>query len=261
MIEPLNGLQMHWTEEGTPEGRPVIFAHELGTQLQLWDAVMPHLPDGLRIIRYDLRGHGQTDAPPGPYSMGSLIRDAEQLLDRLAIRDAVFVGLGLGGLVAQGLAVKRLDQIRALVLSNTAAKIGIRTIWERHIAQIRDKGLTARIPDLTERWFAPRMRRDPRALACLDTLTQTSVDGYLGCAAAVAGTDFYTPTSGLRLSCLGIAGGHDGDTPPDLMRETIGVIPGARFELMRRSGHLPPLDAPEDYAAHISSFLKEIGHV
>ncbi|AJE46019.1 3-oxoadipate enol-lactonase [Celeribacter indicus] len=245
---------------GPETGAPVVFAHALGTDLHLWDEVLPHLPPGLRLVRYDLRGHGGSDVPPGPYSMGTLVRDAEGLCDALEVRDAVFVGISLGGLIAQGLAVKRLDQVRALVLSNTAAKIGTRETWERRMEGIARDGMESLVAPTLERWFSPAFRRSAGARRWAEALRDTPPEGYLGCCAAIAGTDFYTPTSGLRLSCLGIAGGHDGATPPDLVRETLGVIPGARVELMRRSGHLPPVDAPEDFARLLGDFLREIGH-
>ena len=135
----MNGaLRQTWRDEGDAAGVPVVFAHALGLDLHLWDAVLPLLPQGLRLIRYDLRGHGGTEGPPGPYGMGALVRDAEQLLDGLAVKGAVFVGLSLGGLVAQGLAVKRPDLIRALVLSNTAAKIGTAESWRTRAAAVRE---------------------------------------------------------------------------------------------------------------------------
>ncbi|MCA0044161.1 3-oxoadipate enol-lactonase [Celeribacter litoreus] len=256
----LGDIALNVEVSGPETGRPVLFAHALGTDLHLWDDVLPHLPEDLRLIRYDLRGHGETDAPDGPYSMGTLVRDAERLLDALDAKDAVFVGISLGGLIAQGLAVKRLDQVRALVLSNTAAKIGTRSVWEKRMAEIEANGLPAIVAPTLERWFAPRFRKTDAAKHWGARVAATPLQGYLGCAAAIAGTDFYTPSSGLRLSCLGIAGGYDGSTPPDLVRETIDVIPGSRFELMRRSGHLPPVDDPVGYAALISTFLTDIGH-
>lgn len=254
-------LSLNVEVSGPEDGAPVVFAHALGTNLHLWDAVLPHLPEGLRLIRYDLRGHGGSDVPKGPYAMGALVRDAERLLDALKVQDAVFVGISIGGLIAQGLTVKRLDQVRALVLSNTAAKIGVRSVWDKRIAEVREKGMEALVAPTMERWFAPGFRKTEAAKRWGQSILDTPFEGYLGCAAAIAGTDFYTPTSGLRLACLGIAGGYDGSTPPDLVQETLGVIPGAQFQLMRRSGHLPPVDAPEDYAAILSQFLSEIAHV
>ena len=120
-ILDLGDIQLHWREDGDPAGWPVVFANALGTDFRLWDRIVPLLPKSLRLIRYDMRGHGLSSCPPGPYAMGALVRDAERLLDALGVKDCVFVGLSIGGMVAQGLAVKRLDLVRALVLSNTAA--------------------------------------------------------------------------------------------------------------------------------------------
>ncbi|RZV99407.1 MAG: 3-oxoadipate enol-lactonase, partial [Rhodobacteraceae bacterium] len=87
-IAQVNGVSLHYREDGVPDGRPVVFANSLGTDLRLWDPILPHLPGGLRIVRYDKRGHGLSDCPPPPYSMGALVSDAEALLDVLNIRDA-----------------------------------------------------------------------------------------------------------------------------------------------------------------------------
>ncbi|WP_093117653.1 3-oxoadipate enol-lactonase [Salinihabitans flavidus] len=257
----VGGHALHLREAGDPRGAPVVFAHALGTDLRIWDAVLAHLPTGLRLLRYDLRGHGLSDCPPGPYGMGALVRDAERLLDALNVRGAVFVGLSLGGMVAQGLAIKRLDQIRALVLSNTATKIDTKDIWDRRIAEIRAGGMAAQSSATLERWFSRDFRAGPGMAIWRNMLERQTVEGYTGCAAAVAGTDFYTPTSGLRLPVLGIAGSEDGSTPPDLVRETVALIPGSRFELIRRAGHLPCVERPVTYAALLTRFLKEIGHV
>ena len=130
----LGDITLHYREDGTPDGAPLVFANSLGTDLSLWDKVLPLLPQGLRIIRYDMRGHGQSDCPPAPYTMGALVRDAEGLLDHLEVRDCVFVGLSIGGMVAQGLAVKRLDQVRAMVLSISGTR-STRTASIPHFAR------------------------------------------------------------------------------------------------------------------------------
>ncbi len=139
----LGDLCLHYQLDGEPDGAPLVLIHALGTDLRLWDKVVPLLAPGLRVLRFSLRGHGLSDAPPAPYAMGALIRDAERLMDHLALRDAVVVGLSIGGMVAQGLAVKRLDLVRALVLSNTAAKIGTAETWAQRIAVIEAQGIEA----------------------------------------------------------------------------------------------------------------------
>ena len=105
LMADLGDLCLHYRIDGDPEGAPVVFANSLGTDLRLWDKVVALMPPGLKLIRYDMRGHGLSDAPPAPYAMGALVRDLERLLDHLAVRDAVLVGLSIGGMVAQGLAV------------------------------------------------------------------------------------------------------------------------------------------------------------
>lgn len=260
-IAELNGVSLHYREDGDPNGVPVVFANSLGTDLRLWDAVLPLLPSGLRVIRYDKRGHGLSSCPPGPYSMGALISDAEALLDRLEIRDCVFVGLSIGGMIAQGLAVKRLDQVRAMVISNTAAKIGTKEMWDDRIAAVKAGGIEALADTIMERWFSKTFRATPELTAWRNMLTRQPAEGYSGCSAAIAGTDFYTTTASLTLPTLAIAGSEDGSTPPDLVRETADLIKGSRFDLIRGAGHLPCVEKPGEYAAILTSFLKETGHV
>lgn len=254
-------LRLNYAEDGDPGGAPVVFAHALGTDLRLWDAVVPLLPAGLRIIRLDMRGHGRSDVPPPPYTMGGLVRDAERMLDALSIRDAVFVGLSIGGMIAQGLAVKRLDQVRALVLSNTAAKIATPAIWADRIAAVRTGGLAAVSGPTLDRWFPRPFRDGDLAAERRRRLESTPVDGWIGAAAAIAGADFYATTATLTLPTLVIAGSEDGSTPPDLVHETADLIRGSRFALLRRTGHLPPVDRPDAFAALLATFLHDIGHV
>ncbi|MDO6583958.1 3-oxoadipate enol-lactonase [Salipiger sp. 1_MG-2023] len=259
-IADLGDIRLHYRLDGPEDGAPLVFANALGTDLRIWDGVLAALPDGLRVLRYDMRGHGLSDAPDGPYSMGNLVRDVERLMEHVGMTDAVFVGLSIGGMVAQGLAAKRLDLVRALVLSHTACKIGTRAIWEDRIAAVEARGLAAISDGTLEKWLAPAYRAAPDALAIRHMFERTPLQGYIGCCHAISGTDFMTPTSGLRCAALGIAASEDGSTPPDLVRETIGLIPGAQFHLMRGAGHLACVEKPADYAAILGAFLSAQGH-
>lgn len=260
-IARFDDIALHYRDEGPQEGPPVVFANSLGTDLRLWDPIMPLLPEGLRIIRFDKRGHGLSTCPPSPYAMGALVSDTEKLLDHLEVRNCVFVGLSIGGMIAQGLAVKRLDLIRAMVLSNTAAKIGTPALWEARIAEVQNGGIEQLADAVMERWFSAAFRATPALELWRNMLTRQEDDGYIGCSAAISGTDFYTPASGLRLPTLGIAGGEDGSTPPDLVRETVDLIPGSQFHLIRKAGHLPCVEQPEEYARVLTGFLTSIGHI
>ena len=254
-IAELDGLHVHYTDEGDPDGAPVVFANSLGTDLRLWDKVLPLLPAGLRLIRYDKRGHGLTQATKAPYSMGMLVRDAEQLLDHLGVKDALFVGLSIGGMIAQGLAAKRLDLVRAMVLSNTGAKIGTRDIWAERIDAVNAGGTAAVVDATMQRWFAKPFHDTPDFHAWRTMFLRCPAEGWTGCGAAIAGSDFMTTTAALRLPTLGIAGSEDGSTPPDLVRETVDLVPGSEFHLIRGAGHLPCVEKPEEYAQVLGDFL------
>ena len=254
-------VSIAYRDEGPQTGPVLVFANSLGTTIALWDDLLPRLPGGLRTIRYDMRGHGASSISSAPYSMGTLVRDLERLLDYLDVRECVVLGLSIGGMVAQGLATKRLDLVRGLILSNTAAKIGQPRMWQDRIAAVETGGLNAIVDGIMEKWFTRSFRDSPAIGPWRKMFLETAAEGYCGCSAAIAGTDFYTPTSGLRLPTLGIAGSDDGSTPPDLVRETVELIPGSRFELIRRAGHLPHIEQPDRYAEVVSGFLKEIGHV
>ena len=259
----LNGIVTHYQDRGPRDGPAVVFSNSLGTDFRLWDQLLPLLPEGLRLIRYDTRGHGLSAAPPGDYFMGDLVADAAALLDHLGVRGCVFVGLSIGGMIAQGLAAERGDLLRAAVLSNTAARIGTARMWAERMAAVREGGIAAVAEGILERWFSARWRREnPTLLAgWRHMLCRTPVDGYLGCSAAIAGTDLYESTARLRLPVLAIAGSDDGATPPDMVRETADLIHGAQFRLIRSAGHLPCVEQPADYAAALTGFLRDVGHV
>ena len=255
-----DGVRLHAAASGPGDGPPILLLGALGTTLDLWDPLLPHLPEGLRLVRCDMRGHGRSDVPNPPYSLGAMVSDAEAVCEAFEVKDAVVLGLSVGGLIAQALAVKRLDLVRGLVLSNTAAKLGTREIWEARAQTVLERGLDPLIPDILTRWFG---RDAPDALTAPYRAMLESCDprGYAGVCAAIGGTDLMTPTSGLRLPVLGLAGDRDGSVPPDLVRETVDLIPGSEFALIRRAGHLPFVEEPEAYAARITDFLGRIGHL
>jgi len=257
----LGDVTLNYREDGDPEGAPVVFANSLGTDLRLWDAVVALLPPGLRILRYDKRGHGASTVPPAPYTMAALVGDAEALIDHLSLRGVVFAGLSIGGMIGQGLAVKRLDQVRALVLSNTAARIGTREMWQDRIDAVRTGGTEAIADAVMARWFSRDFLASPELANWRAMLVSQPAEGYAGCCAAIAGTDFHSSTSRLRLPVMAIAGSEDGATPPDLVRETASLVPGSTFHLIRRAGHLPCAEKPGEYARILGGFLRRIGHI
>ncbi len=201
----LPDLRLNATLDGPAHAPALVLVHALGTSLALWDGVAARLPHH-RLLRLDLRGHGHSDVPPAPYAMGTLVRDVERLIDHFGLKETVVVGVSLGGMIAQGLAVKRLDLVRGLVLSNTAARIGTAAQWQDRIATVRDQGLGAIADATMERWLGRGWRDNPALPALRDGFLKTDPQGWMGCAAAIAGTDFYETTATLRLPTLAIAG-------------------------------------------------------
>lgn len=258
-----NGVMLYARIDGVDDrfAPTLVFSNSLGTTLQLWQKIIPLLPEGLRLIRYDLRGHGQSDIPVGPYTMGQMVSDAETVCDAFEVTDAIFIGLSVGGMIAQGLAVKRPDLIRSLVLSNTAAKIGNPKLWQDRIDAVQAQGMAPLSDSIMRRWFGRSFYGTADMAPWLTMVSACDPIGYAGVCAAIAGTDFYTPTSGLRIPTQGIAGGQDAATPADLVRETVDLIPGSQFKVMSKCGHLPCVEDPIGYAEILSDFIRNTGHV
>ncbi len=253
-----NNVTLHWCEDGDADGIPVVFANSLGTDLRLWDAVLPLLPKGYRYIRYDKRGHGLSACPDGPYAMDDLVADAEALIEGLGLKEVIFVGLSIGGMIAQGLAAKRPDLVRAMVLSNTAAKMGEAAMWNDRINAIRAGGIGSMSEAILDRWFGPAFRNSLEVQPWGAMLERTPLEGYLGCCAAIAGTDLTESTAALRLPAMAIAGSADGASPADLVAGTAALIPDAACHVINDAGHLPCVEAPAEYAALLTNFLKEL---
>jgi len=255
MIEvATRGATLAATDNGGT-GPALVFAHGLGLDHSIWASVTAQFADH-RIITYDLRGHGASSVPDGPYSMGQMVADAEAICDHFSLRDVCFVGLSIGGMIAQGLAVKRLDLVRAMVLCSSAAKNGQPEPWHDRATTARVSGLATLLPATFERW-----NEDLSTQTLAQTLlTSMSAEGYAATCEAIAGTDFYTPTSGLRLPTMGLCGTRDRATPPDLVRETTELVPGSTFHLIHNAGHLPPLSQPDQFANLLQTFLTSTGH-
>jgi len=258
----LGDVTLHYRIEGDADGLPIVFANSLGTDFRLWDKIIPLLPDGLKILRFDKRGHGLSSCPDGDYTIDDLIADTAALLQALEIKDCLFVGLSIGGLIAQGLAAQHPELVRAMVISNTAARIGTTEMWQQRIDSLHAGGIEVLADNIMQRWFANDFRRHcaPELLAWRNMLTRTPLQGYIGCCAAIGACDFEHSNAELTLPTLVIAGEEDGSTPPELVRATAAMIEGSRFELIDNAAHLPCVEQPELYARILGDFIREHGH-
>ena len=250
---------LYFRDDNPHESLAVVFSNALGTNLSIWDQVVARLDRGLRILRYDLRGHGLSDAPPGPYSIEDHVGDLAALMEAHELRDALVVGLSVGGLVAQGLAARRPDLAGALILCDTAHRIGTAELWSARIDAVGRGGIAAIADAILERWFSKHFREgSPVELAGYrNMLVRSPVEGYLGTCATLRDTDLTETTRKLRQPTLCLVGAEDGATPPGLVRSMSTLIPGAAFEIVAQAGHLPCIERPDFIAARINAFAKE----
>lgn len=257
----INGADLHYADQGPANGPAIVFANSLGTDFRVWDHVVPLLPAGLRVVRYDKRGHGLSEKTPGPYSIETLADDAAGLIRHLRLSRVVFVGLSIGGQIGLSLAARHPDLLAGLVISNSAARIGTAEMWRDRIAAIREGGIESIGSATMERWFSPAFRESGAAAPWQRMLERQPPEGYTACCEAIAEADLTASAATLALPVRLIAGELDGATPPDLVRGTANTIPGARLTMIDGVGHIPCVEAPAKYARILVNFLEEIGHV
>lgn len=248
-------VTIHYRDEGPAGAPPVVMLHALGTDLTLWDGVVPLLSDRFRLVRMDLRGHGGSSVPPAPYTLGRLTRDVERLTLHLGLDRPSIVGHSLGGQMAQALAAKRPDLVSGIALCATGLKIGTPQMWQERIARVRTEGVAALAEEAATRWFAPGFRASPAFAGWRDRLAACPAEGYAGACAALGGADLIASSSVLHLPAVALAGALDRATPPDMLRELAGIIPHCGFAIIRDAGHLFPVEAPEATAAALRAFL------
>ncbi|MDR6771712.1 3-oxoadipate enol-lactonase [Azospirillum sp. BE72] len=258
------GITQHYDLTGPADAPVLLFANSIGTSLHIWDAVVPHLSDRYRILRYDMRGHGLTQVTPvsedAGYSMDLLADDAAGLLDALGIARAHVCGLSIGGMMAQRLAVKAPARVHGLILCDTAGVIGPQSVWTDRIAAIRARGMAAISDGVMARWFTQAFRdgRPDQIRGYTAMVARTTEDGYVGCAMAIRDADLRTANAAIKAPTLVICGEDDVATPPDAARELATGIPGARFELLPGAAHIPGVEKPAELAALIDGFLRDL---
>lgn len=254
-----NGISFVCRVDG-PKGAPwLTFSNSLNTNLSLWDGEVARLADRYRILRYNTRGHDGSEAPPGPWDLHDLASDIVALWDNLGVHRSHFVGLSIGGMTGQALALGWPERIGAFVLADTRADfVGEFAAFVKHlIARVEAEGLGPLIEEMPSRWFTPEvMASRPDLVAHARRLiASNTVAGYVSCAGAMTRLNFIDRLAEINLPTLLICGAQDIGTPPSGMREMTRHIRGARYVEIDPAGHLSNVENPEVFNAVLAEFL------
>jgi 3-oxoadipate enol-lactonase len=252
-----NGVQLHYELAGPADAPVVMLSNSLGTQLEMWDRQMPTLAERYRVLRYDSRGHGRSDAPGGPYTIDLLAGDALGLLDALGIERAHFCGLSMGGMVGQVLGARHGDRLISLALCSTACHMPPPELWDERIRLAMEEGMMALVDAVVERWFTEPFRREPSIT--VDRVRRMIIDtpahGYAACCAAIRDMDLRELITALRLPTLVIVGDKDPATPPEKAQQIQSRIPGAKLEVVPDAAHLLNIEQDVAFDAALMSLL------
>lgn len=251
---------LNYQLEGPADAPVLLLSNSLGTDLGMWDTQMPAFTEHFRVLRYDTRGHGQSQVSAGFYSIEQLSRDVLALLDHLDIARVHFCGLSMGGLIGQWLGINAGARLDKLVLCNTAAKIANDEVWNSRIDMVLQGGQQA-MSDLRDasiaRWFTPEFAAAQAAQASRITamLAATSAQGYAGNCAAVRDADFRQQLAAIKAPTLIVCGTADAVTTPEHGRFMQQRIAGAQLVELH-AAHLSNVEAGEAFTAALLAFLQ-----
>ena len=252
----LPNLRLHYALSGPPTAPVLILSNSLGTNFSMWDAQTPAFEKQFRLLRYDMRGHGQSSAPPPPYAVPDLARDILSLADSLSIPRFHFCGLSIGGMIGMSLALQAPDRLHKLVLCNTAPKIGTLEFWNTRIQTVQSKGMKEVAGAVTARWFTPGFQQSsPETVtSAIRVLESLDPQGYVGGCTAVRDFDFRESVRQIRTPTLVISGTHDPAATTADGHCLSEHISGARYRELNTS-HLSNIEAPAQFNDAVLSFL------
>jgi 3-oxoadipate enol-lactonase len=255
-----NSITVKYQIDGA-RGEWLVLSNSLATNLAMWDAQAHEFSSSFRVLRYDQRGHGKSEAPPGRYSFDTLIADALALMDALRIERANFCGLSMGGATALGLAQRHPDRVaRAIVCdSGCASTPQSAQQWEERIAVAEKSGMEPLVEPTVTRWFPPDVvANNPPYLDTVRAMVRTTpVNGFIGCAAALADHDFRSGVGATQSPVLFLAGEKDaGGAVPTAMKSLHQALPGSRYVELAGAGHISNLDDPAGFNRAVRDFLR-----
>lgn len=256
----VNGIDINYEIEG--DGPVVTFSHSLACNLSMWDEQARALKSRYRVLRYDTRGHGQSGAPAGAYTLDQLADDLKGLLDGLGISATHFVGLSMGGMIGQVFALKYPAMVQSLALCDTTSRYapGAAAVWEERIKTVGAKGMEPMVGPTLERWFtAPFRARRKDLMDRVGTMIRsTPAPGYIGCCHALPKINVTERLRNVRCPALVIVGEDDPGTPVEMARDIHAALPIADLAVLCRASHLSNLEQPEEFNRALGGFLDKL---
>lgn len=254
-----SGVGLSVLIEGREDNPWLVLSNSVSTTYRMWDPQIAVLTKKYRVLRYDARGHGGSDAPLPPYSFDDLVADVVGLMDHFEMRNPSFMGLSLGGMTGLGVALSHPNRLAKLVCCDARADAPPAFVqdWDHRIGLVREKGLAAIVPTTIERWLSAGFRADnPSAVAEIESMIlSTSLSGFEGCAAALKELDYLPLLERIRVPTLFVVGSEDRGAPPEVMRAMADRVSGASLRIIRGSAHLSNLDNATGFSDAVAEFL------
>jgi len=261
MFIETSGVKMNYELSGKQQAPVVVLSHSLACSMLMWTPQLERLESDFRVLRYDTRGHGGTDAPPGPYSLEQLVDDAIGLLDGLAIDRVHWIGVSMGGMIGQGMALNHADRLESLVLADTAAIIPdeAQPVWQERIDTVGRQGLAAVVESTLQRWFTPNYlnQKHPEIDQIRQQILMTPVAGYIGCSEAIRRLDYLEQLAVIQTPTLIMVGADDPGTPVAASEAMHARIAGSQLVVIPSAAHLANIEQAEIFNLNLMAFLHQ----
>lgn len=258
MQAKINGLTINYEIAGT--GPWLTLSHSLACDLHMWDEQMDALTKQYKVLRYDTRGHGKSEAPAGPYTLDQLADDVHGLLAKLGIMSTHWAGLSMGGMIGQTFALKYPRIFQSMVLADTTSRYPADAagVWQDRIKTAETKGMDAIVDGTLARWFTePYRKTNPPAVARVGaSIRATPVAGFVGCCHAIPKINLTHRLKEIACPTLVIVGEQDPGTPVAMAREIHEAKPGSKLVIIPSAAHLSNIEQPEAFTSAMLSFLK-----
>jgi len=254
-----NGIEIAYRLDGPADAPVVMLSNSLATNYSMWEMQLPALTESYRVLRYDQRGHGGTQATEPPYSFDMLRQDAVALIGALGLDKVHFCGLSMGGMIGQQLGAKNPEVLHSLILCDTASQLGVPGMWEERINMARDGGMASLVDPTLQRWFTEGFRaKNAAALEPVAEMIKTTpVDGFVGCAMAIDAMDHGDLLSEIKTPTLVLVGADDPATTVEHSKIIHDAVAGSEMVVLDDAAHLSNIEQPEAFNVAVLTHIRE----